>query len=916
MIRFPNDKVGITAETCPPEGLPWHGHLGRVSRAGSPCHTADVWRVKFDRAVEWLLISLLAFMPFSYGAVEAWSEELVIIFAAAICICFLLRLVPTPSRDTGLVWSWAYIPVAVFILVAIFQLIPLPTGIVQIISPNTAATKKELLSDLPNANQILSSMTLSFYPHATKHDLRLVLAVGAVFVVTFNICRRPERIKRLLAAIAIIGAAVAILALLQNLFGNGKIYWFVATGSGQAYSGTFINHSHFGQFMNLSIGAALGLIMVRLHEAFAGKKVTLPLVAEYFSSPRAKVTWLLIVMVILGAASIFVSLTRGGMVSMLIAGGFTALMLSSRKSLKGPGWIMVLMALGAFICVLYIGFDAVYDRLASLRELHQSALRLADKYKGSPALRLAGRWQILNDIAIAWTKFPLLGTGLGTHEVVYPMFDRSTIPDLASHAENEYAQAAEETGIIGLAILLVFGIIVSVNYVRNARSAYTPIRSAAYGLGFGLMAIMLHSLSDFGQHLPANFMLSAVSCALLIALVARPSSLVARVTGRGRRATAIAVLVCVSTVWIWAILGADSARIAEAHWKRALIAEGNLRQKDWQGTNDEFRELISQAAAAADYQPENVSYRHWLNVYRWYSVSRIVDQLVARPSSLVARVTGHGQRATDLSAYTWVPRIVDELHAARVLCPVFGPAYCVAGQLEKSVLDDPNGVKHIQTGYLLAPCDPTTCFVAGVLDAEDDLFDAAFAKLCRALKLDGSLFRELASFFINHLDRPDLAVKLAGDNTDWLSQAANLLWNGLPARENTPKMGVPQGTGAEQARTRVVELLKLKCRQSDAPAWALASLANICARENDYEAAMENYRRALDLDYGQVQWRFALATLLAKTDREASAIREARICLRIRPEFKAAEMLIADLSVHPAPGGEQARPEQGRGDAR
>ena len=917
MIRFANDKVGITAK-------------------------------RFDRAIEWLLISLLAFMPFSYGAVQAWSEEVVIAFTAAISICFLLKLVF--RKDTDLVWSWAYIPVALLLLVAVLQLIPLPTGVVQIISPNTAAIKKELLSDLPNAcprtncppnaRAVLpttaigagSSMTLSFYPHATTHELRLVLAVAAVFVVTLNICRQPERIKRLLAAIAIIGAAVAVLALLQDLFGNGKIYWFVRLPSqGQAYSGPFINHSHFGQFMNLSIGAALGLIMVKLHEAFTGKKVTPPVVAEYLSSPQAKVTWLLIVMVILGAASIFVSLTRGGMVSMLIAGGITALMLSSRKSLKGRGWIMVLIALGAFICVLYIGFDAVYDRLATLRELHQ--------YKG--------RWQIVKDIAIAWTKFPLLGTGLGTHEVVYPMFDRSTIPALASHAENEYAQAAEETGIIGLAILVVFAIVVWVNYVRNVRSPLllsVPrpswpcfhglearatltqglIRSAAYGLGFGLMAIMLHSFSDFGQHLPANSMLSAVSCALLIGLEnieSRTRNFEVRdcrfdIQYSSGFPLYLLSFFCLLTVWAWAILGANSARLAEAHWKKALIAEGNLRQKDWQGTNDEFRELISQAAAAADYQPENVIYRHWLNVYRWYSISRIVD-----PNT--------GQVIIPQQLVHFVHRIVDELHAARVLCPVFGPAYCVAGQLEKSVLNDPNGVKHIQTGYLLAPCDATTCFVAGILDAEapasscrktEARVDAAFAKLCRALKLDGSLFREIAGVFINQLDRPDLAVKLAGDNTDWLSQAANLLSepggqaeltteNAETAEEKSKlkisassapsavKIAGGKSQMAKQARTRVVELLKLKCRRPDAPAWALASLANICARENDYDAAIENYRRALALDYSQVQWRFTLAMLLAKTDRIDEAIREARICLRIRPEFNAAEGLIADLSV-------------------
>jgi tetratricopeptide (TPR) repeat protein len=427
------------------------------------------------------------------------------------------------------------------------------------------------------------------------------------------------------------------------------------------------------------------------------------------------------------------------------------------------------------------------------------------------------------------------------------------------------------------------------------------------------MAIMLHSLSDFGQHLPANSMLSAVSCALLIALKndeCRTRKVEVRNSAFKVRYSRFSVLLsffCLSTVCIWAILGADSARVAEAHWKRALIAEGNLRQKDWQGTNDEFRELISQAAAAADYQPENVIYRHWLNVYRWYSVSRIG---YPEPNG-----EGPGYRWPDSSfdsELCFVPRIVDELHSGRALCPVFGAAYCVAGQLEKSVLNDPNGVKHIQTGYILAPCDATTCFVAGVLDAEDDLlstplgagFDAAFAKLCRALKLDGSLFRELASFFINHLDRPDLAVKLAGDNTDWLSQAANLLSEpGGQSRSESGFLPPAGGTGAEQARTRVVELLKLKCRQPDAPAWALASLANICARENDYEAAIENYRRALALDYSQVQWRFALATLLAKTDGIDEAIREARICLRLRPEFKAAEGLIADLSVHPAPGG-------------
>jgi len=742
--------------------------------------TFDVPISRFDKVIEWLLISLLAFMPLAFGAVEAWSEEVVVGLAGAISVCFLLKLVF--RKETTLVWSWAYIPLALFILIAVFQLIPLPSGAVSVISPSTAAVKNELLGDLPNSAELLKLMTLSFYSNATKHDLRLVLAVAAVFFVVVNVYRRAEQIKRLLAAIAIIGGAIALLALAQDLFGNGKIYWIVPTGHGKASSGPFINHSHYGQFMNLSIGAALGLIMVKIHEAFTRKRVTTLFVFEYLSSHAAKVMWFLVMIIVLCTTTVFVSLTRGGMVSMLIAAGFTTLVLSSRKSIKGRGLIMVLMALGAFICVLYIGFDAVYERIDTLQQLHET--------EGS-------RWQILKDISLAWVKFPIFGTGLGTHEVVYPMFDRSTIAALAAHAENEYAQAAEETGLIGLIALVCFAIFVWVNYVRNIRSSYTPIRSAAYGLGFGLLAIMLHSLSDFGQHLPANAILSGISCALLLTLArteqkGNPASEVPKAS-RGFRSMRIAVLVCASGVWAWALLSANSARLAEAHWKKALAIEQSIIEKDWQASDEEYIDLISNAAAAADYQPDNIKYKHWLNVYRWKSVSR-----VTAPNT--------GAVVISEQAMKFARRIVDELHNTRLLCPTYGATYCVVGQLEKFTLDDPNGAGRIRKGFQLAPCDPTACFVAGLLDAEEGQVDASFAKFSRAIQLDSRFFREVVDIYANNIDRSDLAVMIAGENTDWLSHVANIL------AESSEHQSL-----VEETRSQVVELLKSRCQEPDDP---------------------------------------------------------------------------------------------------
>jgi len=822
---------------------------------------------RFDNVIEWLLISLLAFMPLAFGAVHAWSEEVVVALAAAISVCFVLKLVF--EKDLRIIWSWAYIPVALFILVAVFQLIHLPTDMTSIISPNTAATKQELLGDLPNSSEFLSSMTLSFYPNATKQNLRLVLAIAAVFFVVVNVFRRPDQIKRLLGAIAIIGGAIALLAIAQDLLGNGKIYWLVPLERGRANSGPFANHSHYGQFMNLSIGAALALILVKAHEIFTGKQVTPAVVIEYLGSSEAKTLWLLTAMIILGAATIFLSLTRGGMVSMFIAAAFTVLILSWRQSLKGQGWIIALLALGAFICVLYIGFDAVYDRLATLQELQQAE---------------GGRWQILKDISTAWAKFPLFGTGLGTHSVVFSMFDRSTIAALAAYAENEYAQAAEETGIAGLLALVVFGILVWIAYVRNVRAASVPIRSAAYGLGFGLLAILLHSLSDFGQHLPANGFLSAVFCALMLglALPGQKGHLFSTTATSLRlsRGLRIAGLVCVSGVWAWVLLSANTARLAQANWNKALAAEQNLAAENWQGSNEEYINLISHAAKAADYQPDNVEYRHWLNVYRWRSISRTTD-----PNT--------GELIISEPVKEFVDRIVDDFHKVRQLCPTYGASYCIVGQLEMLIQDDPNGADRIRKGFKLAPCDPTVCFAAGLLDTEEQQIDASFEKLSRAVELDGRFFRNVVDVYINRVERPDLAVAIAGDNTGWLSYVANAL---ADIEEHKDIV--------EKAQARVVELLKEICSGPDASASAYASLAYVYRRDKNNEAAIEYYVKALDLDYGQVQWRFELARLYAETGKAPEAIHEARICLRLRPQFEPAKRLIEQLSVLPEPVAE------------
>ena len=64
-------------------------------------------------------------------------------------------------------------------------------------------------------------------------------------------------------------------------------------------------------------------------------------------------------------------------------------------------------------------------------------------------------------------------------------------------------------------------------------------------------------------------------------------------------------------------------------------------------------------------------------------------------------------------------RLVDELNQCRLLCPTFGPAYCEMGQIEKFILDRPEGAAHIRKGFELAPHDPGATFVAARLEASE-----------------------------------------------------------------------------------------------------------------------------------------------------------------------------------------------------
>ncbi len=235
-----------------------------------------------------------------------------------------------------------------------------------------------------------------------------------------------------------------------------------------------------------------------------------------------------------------------------------------------------------------------------------------------------------------------------------------------------------------------------------------------------------------------------------------------------------------------------------------------------------------------------------------------------------------------------VREIVDGFYKACILCPTYGPPYSVVGQIEKFILNEDSGAEKIRKGFRLAPNDPITCLVAGNLDILEGKIQDSIAKFEKAVQLDGGLFRTVVNIYVYQLSRPDLALAAAGDNVGWLNHVADVFDD------------MQYSDLAEQARVKVRDLLELQCNDPDTPGSVFALLGSIYNKQDDIEAAAECYRQALAREYSQVYWRLELAKLLVKMDRVQEAMSEAKICLQLRPQLKAAEILVADLSVHPA----------------
>ena len=468
------------------------------------------WQIPSRPVLLWLtdviFVALIVVFPFIMGGREAWGHRILITLSMALGFCWCLHRIRTggklvllslePLMLAGLLLVWLQaIPITSNVLHHLSgeydRLLPAPTAI--------SADPSE-----QPATSMWSSASL--YPTESKHGLLILASYIVIAVVTAQRITSEQDCHHLLKLVGVSGLLMTAFAVVQLVTSNDYFFWFYRhpyTGTREVLKGAFTNRNHFAQFLSLSIGPLIWWMLIgRTSKDSAGparRASPGPAQGSHSSFDRVIDPRLILLICATGSVllAIMLSLSRGGMIS----GGLASIVCLAGLWKSGrvhASLALVTLSLGVIaLCGLTIfGNDSVEERVAQL------ASGDADQID-----KLNARRSIWNADIKAIKAFPLLGTGVGSHRFVYPLYmeDLAKFPNVTfSHAESSYIHLALETGLAGLGLLSI-GLLLSVgrivrNILRTSESSRIALLTAICA---SLIGGMVHAAVDFIWYAPA-----------------------------------------------------------------------------------------------------------------------------------------------------------------------------------------------------------------------------------------------------------------------------------------------------------------------------------------------------------------------------------------------------------------------------
>ncbi|WP_029408472.1 O-antigen ligase [Thiomicrorhabdus sp. Milos-T2] len=343
-------------------------------------------------------------------------------------------------------------------------------------------------------------------PAASFQYLMLGIAYTLMFVMILSLFNTRKRLTLLLSVFLVSGAfqafwgASMVLSGVEWLFGVPKEYYL-----GKA-TGTFVNRNHLAGYLEMTIGLGIGLMLaLRDGKAFRWRNII-----ELLLGPKTKIRLAIVIMVI-GLVMTQSRMGNAGFFSSLLIVGSIFVLITKEHRLRNSLLLASFIIIDMIVISQYFGLERLKDRIINTEvSISQEDGKLVFDINDLRGLAFT------NSIPLAQEK-PLIGHGAGSFEVVFMAYAGPNFGGHFDKAHNDYIQFWVEYGIIGALPLLIFALFALYQAFRALKNKQSAYRS---GVGFGaamaIIAIIIHSASDFNLQIPANAMTFVIVCAIAV----------------------------------------------------------------------------------------------------------------------------------------------------------------------------------------------------------------------------------------------------------------------------------------------------------------------------------------------------------------------------------------------------------------
>ena len=334
----------------------------------------------------------------------------------------------------------------------------------------------------------------NYDPSSSLYELNLYIGYCGYLLVLTCLLKNPTRVKIVLGALLVVVAAQTLFGLV-NYYSGGQPFGWAPTFLGHhRVTGTYINRNFYANLMVMGLGIAVIPLIVRPSRSFKyaprGSDGSSPVSLSPF----------LIIPATFVVAGIVLSGSRGGVLSMLIALGFSTILVLYSRTVRLR--IIYLLLSGGGVAFLF-GYELLKSRFS------RHFLDLGDKL---------GQWQAT--VELIQNKW-LAGYGPGSYEIVY----KSNIPFQASplthnHAHSDVLELILEQGLVGALPLVIFICLVFNYSMAKIRKTKSFTRSSVLLICvFGISGMTAHSFYDFPLQVPANVIILMTLISILLASI-------------------------------------------------------------------------------------------------------------------------------------------------------------------------------------------------------------------------------------------------------------------------------------------------------------------------------------------------------------------------------------------------------------